>query len=151
MNEINKHINNINKHMDNINKHLDNINKELFYKRVYSVNPNYYDIDILNNNFLIREKNCIEKIVSGLECINMNLLRYIHFLNKQCCVLNITYNNTINFILQHKLELTQLLGKFVLVYNENMYNINLIKKKLNIINLTCSMFIPFKTQYLQDL
>jgi hypothetical protein len=136
MNEINKHINNINKHMDNINKHLDNINKELFYKRVYSVNQNYYDIDILNNNFLIREKNCIEKIVNGLECINMNLLRYIHFLNKQCCVLNITYNNTINFILQHKLELTQLLGKFVLVYNENVYNINLIKKKINIINLT---------------
>ena len=136
MNEINKHINNINKHMDNINKHLDNINKELFYKRVYSVNPNYYDIDILNNNFLIREKNCIEKIVNGLECINMNLLRYIHFLNKQCCVLNITYNNTINFILHHKLELTQLLGKFVLVYNENVYNINLIKKKINIINLT---------------
>jgi hypothetical protein len=136
MNEINKHINNINKHMDNINKHLDNINKELFYKRVYSVNPNYYDIDILNNNFLIREKNCIEKIVNGLECINMNLLRYIHFLNKQCCVLNITYNNTINFILQHKLELTELLGKFVLVYNENVYNINLIKKKINIINLT---------------
>ena len=136
MNEINKHINNINKHMDNINKHLDNINKELFYKRVYSVNPNYYDIDILNNNFLIREKICIEKFVNGLECINMNILRYIHFLNKQCCVLNITYNNTINFILQHKLELTQLLGKFVLVYNENVYNINLIKNKINIINLT---------------
>ena len=122
--------------MDNINKHLDNINKELFYKRVYSVNPNYYDIDILNNNFLIREKICIEKFVNGLECINMNILRYIHFLNKQCCVLNITYNNTINFILQHKLELTQLLGKFVLVYNENVYNINLIKNKINIINLT---------------
>ena len=136
MNEINKHINNINKSMDNINKHLDNINKELFYKRVYSVNPNYYNIDILNNNFLIREKICIEKFVNGLECINMNILRYIHFLNKQCCVLNITYNNTINFILQHKLELTQLLGKFVLVYNENVYNINLIKNKINIINLT---------------
>ena len=137
MNEINKHINNINKSMDNINKPLDNINKERFYKRVYSVNPNYYNIDILNNNFLIREKICIEKLVNGLECININLLQYIKFLNKQCCVLNITYNNTINFILQYKLQLTQLLGKFVLVYNENMYNINLIKKKLNIINLTC--------------
>ena len=144
MNEINKHINNINKYMDNINKHLDNINKELFYKRVYSVNPNYYNIDILNNNFLIREKICIEKCVNGLECISINLLHYIKFLNKQCCNTNISYNNTINFILQHKLQLTQLLGKFVLVYNENMYNINLIKKKLNIINLTCSMFIPFK-------
>ena len=76
-------------------------------------------------------------MVNGLECININLLQYIKFLNKQCCVLNITYNNTINFILQYKLQLTQLLGKFVLVYNENMYNINLIKKKLNIINLTC--------------
>jgi hypothetical protein len=143
MNEINKHINNINKHMDNINKHMDNINKELFYKRVYSVNKNYYD-NILNNNFLIREKNCIETFVNGLECINMNILRYIHFLNKQCNVLNRTYNNTINFILQHKLELKQLLDKFVLVYNENLYNINLIKNKINVIKLTASLYMNKK-------
>ena len=45
MNEINKYINEINKHMDNVNKHMDNIHKEMFYKRVYSVNPNYYDIN----------------------------------------------------------------------------------------------------------
>ena len=98
MNEINKHIHNINKHMDNINKHLDNINKEIFYKRVYSFNPNYYDIDILDNNFLITEKKSIEKCLNSLECINMNILRYINFLNKQYYVINITHNNTINFI-----------------------------------------------------
>jgi hypothetical protein len=113
-----------------------NINKEMFYKRVYSFNQNYYHMDILDNNFLITEKKSIEKCLNSLECINMNILRYINFLNKQYYVINISHNNTINFILQHKLELTQLLGKFVLVYNENVYNINLIKKKINIINLT---------------
>ena len=143
MNEINKHIHNINKHMDNINKHLDNINKEIFYKRVYSFNQNYYDIDILDNNFLITEKKSIEKYLNGLECINMNLLRYINFLNKQYYVINITHNNTINFILQNKLYVTKLLDKYVLVYNDNLYNINLIKKKINIINLTTLMFTPF--------
>jgi hypothetical protein len=136
MNEINKHINNINKHMDNINKHLDNINKEIFYKRVYSFNPNYYDIDILDNNFLITEKKGIEKYLNGLECINMNILRYINFLNNQYYVINITHNNTINFLLQHKLQVTRLLDKYMLVYNDNLYNINLIKKKINIMNLT---------------
>ena len=141
MNEINKHINNINKHMDNINKHMDNINKEMFYKRVYSFNQNYYHMDILDNNFLITEKKSIEKCLNSLECINMNILRYINFLNKQYYVINISHNNTINFILQHKLQLTQLLDKFVLVYNDNLYNINLIKKKINIINLTTLMFI----------
>ena len=134
-------MNEINKHMDNINKHLDNINKEIFYKRVYSFNPNYYDIDILDNNFLITEKKSIEKYLNGLECINMNILRYINFLNKQYYVINITHNNTINFILQNKLYVTQLLDKYVLVYNDNLYNINLIKKKINIINLTASVYI----------
>lgn len=143
MNEINKHIHNINKHMDNINKHLDNINKEIFYKRVYSFNQNYYDIDILDNNFLITEKKSIEKCLNSLECINMNILRYINFLNKQYYVINITHNNTINFILQNKLYVTKLLDKYVLVYNDNLYNINLIKKKINIINLTTLMFTPF--------
>ena len=143
MNEINKHIHNINKHLDNINKHLDNINKEIFYKRVYSFNPNYYDIDILDNNFLITEKKSIEKCLNSLECINMNILRYINFLNKQYYVINITHNNTINFILQNKLYVTKLLDKYVLVYNDNLYNINLIKKKINIINLTTLMFTPF--------
>ena len=143
MNEINKHIHNINKHLDNINKHLDNINKEIFYKRVYSFNPNYYDIDILDNNLLITEKKSIEKCLNSLECINMNILRYINFLNKQYYVINITHNNTINFILQNKLYVTKLLDKYVLVYNDNLYNINLIKKKINIINLTTLMFTPF--------
>jgi hypothetical protein len=143
MNEINKHMDKINKHMDKINKHLDNINKEIFYKRVYSFNPNYYDIDILDNNFLITEKKSIEKCLNSLECINMNILRYINFLNKQYYVINITHNNTINFILQNKLYVTKLLDKYVLVYNDNLYNINLIKKKINIINLTTLMFTPF--------
>lgn len=138
MNEINKHINNINKHMDKINKHLDNINKEIFYKRVYSFNPNYYDIDIFDNIFLITEKKSIEKHLNGLEYINMNILRYINFLNKKYYVINMSHNNTINFIIQNKLQLTTLLDKYVLVYNDNLYNINLIKKKINIINLTTS-------------
>ena len=141
MNEINKHIHNINKHMDNINKHLDNINKEIFYKRVYSFNPNYYDIDIMENNFLITEKKSIEKCLNSLESINMNVFRYINFLNKQYYVINITHNNTINFIIQNKLYVTKLLDKYVLVYNDNLYNINLIKKKINIINLTASVYI----------
>jgi hypothetical protein len=134
MNEINKHTNNINKYMDNINKHLDNINKEMFYKRVYSFNQNNY-YDSLNNNFLIREKNCIEKIVNRLECINMNILRYMDFFNKKYYVINITHNNTINFIMQNNSQLKKLLDKFVFVYNNNLYNINLIKNKINIINL----------------
>ena len=73
----------------------------------------------------------------------MNILRYINFLNKQYYVINITHNNTINFILQNKLYVTKLLDKYVLVYNDNLYNINLIKKKINIINLTTLMFTPF--------
>ena len=97
----------------------------------------------MDNNFLITEKKSIEKCLNSLECINMNILRYINFLNKQYYVINITHNNTINFILQNKLYVTKLLDKYVLVYNDNLYNINLIKKKINIINLTTLMFTPF--------
>jgi len=141
MNEINKHMNEINKHVDEINKHVDNINKEIFYKRVYSF-TNYYHInnDIVGckhkNNILITEKKCIEKLLSSIEAINMNLLRYIHFLNKQYCVIKFTHNNTINFLMQHKLQLKQLLDKLAFVYNTNLYNINLLKKKINIITIT---------------
>ena len=148
MNEINKLMNEINKQMDEINKHVDNINKEIFYERVYSF-TNYYHIDNNifgckhKNNILITEKKCIEKLLSSLESINMNLLRYIHFLNKQYCVINITHNNTINFLMQNKLQLKQLLDKLAFVYNNNLYNINLITKKINIINLTTTMFTPF--------
>ena len=149
MNEINKYINEINKHMDNVNKHMDNIHKEMFYKRVYSFNPNYFNInaDIFGctnkNNLLITEKKCIETHLSRLECININLLRYIHFVNKQYCFINSSHNNTINFIMQNKLQLKQLLDKLAFVYNNNLYNINLITKKINIINLTTTMFTPF--------
>ena len=148
MNEINKHVNNINKHMDNINKHMDNINKEMFYKKVYFVNTDYYNIndDIFGcknkHNFVIREKKSIEKYLNSLEHININILHYIRFLNKKYYITNISHNNTINFIMKTQLQLKQILDKFVFVYNENLYNINLIKNKINIINLTTSMFTP---------
>jgi hypothetical protein len=113
-------------------------------KSAYSCNSNYYDNDILCiNNLLIKEKKYIEKHICSLEYINNNILRFINFLNKQYYVINITHNNTINFIMQNKLQLKHLLDKLVVVYNDNLYNINLIKKKINIINLTTSMFTPF--------
>ena len=141
MNEINKYMNSINKHMNSINKYMNSINKYM-----YSFNPNYYDINILGcnniNNLLITEKNIIESHLSRLECININVLHYIKFLNNKYYINN-NHNNTINFIIQNKLQLKHLLDKLQFIYNENLYNINLIKKKINIINLTSSMFIPF--------
>jgi hypothetical protein len=139
-------MNDINKHMNDINKHMNDINSKMFIisKRAYSFNSNYNDNDILGiNNLLIKEKKNIEKHIGSLEYINNNILRFIHFLNKQYYLINITHNNTINFIMQNKLQLKHLLDKLVFVYNDNLYNINLIKKKINIINLTTLMFSPF--------
>ena len=146
MYNINKYMNDINKHMNDINKHINDINSKMFIisKRAYSFNSNYNDNDILGiNNLLIKEKKNIEKHIGSLEYINNNILRFIHFLNKQYYLINITHNNTINFIMQNKLQLKHLLDKLVFVYNDNLYNINLIKKKINIINLTTLMFSPF--------
>jgi len=47
-------------------------------------------------------------------------------------------------------EAKQLLEKLIVIYNDNLYNINLITKKINIINLTTSIY-GIKTKYLQDL
>jgi hypothetical protein len=142
-------MNDVNKHMNDINKHMNDINPKMYIitKCAYSCNSNYCDIEILGiNNLLIKEKKNIEKHIGSLEFINNNILRFINFLNKKYYVINITHNNTINFIMQNKLQLKHLLDKLVVVYNDNLYNINLIKKKINIINLTTSMFTPFHKQ-----
>jgi len=149
MNEINKYRNSINTHADSINTHMNNINKKMLIltKKLYSFNPNYYDINILGskniNNLLIIEKNSIDTHLSSLECVNINILHYIKFLNTKYYVIN-THNNTINFIMQNQLQVKDLLDKLNFIYNDSLSKINLIKKKLNIINLTSSMFIPFK-------
>jgi len=129
--------------MNHINKHINNINKEIFFNSFNSTN-------YLNNDLLFTEIKCIEKYLNSLEYININILRYINCLNKQYYLINVTHSNTINFIMKTQLQLKQLLEKLIVIYNDNLYNINLITKKINIINLTTSIY-GIKTKYLQDL
>jgi hypothetical protein len=102
------------------------------------------------HNLLIKGKKYVEKHIGSLEYININILRYINCLNKQYYLINVTHSNTINFIMKTQLQLKQLLEKLIVIYNDNLYNINLITKKINIINLTTSIY-GIKTKYLQDL
>jgi hypothetical protein len=116
----------------NTNDYTDNI----FYNNL--CNDNFY---ISNLNNLIQEKKHIESQISNFENINLNLLHYINFLKKRYYCINITHNNTINFIYKNNLQIKLLLEKYISIYNENINNIYLFKEKNSIINSLIESFL----------
>ena len=93
-----------------------------------------------NNNELIEEyveeKNYLQKQIYDIEINNIGLLQYISFLDKRCSFINITHNNTINFIIAHYRELKHILDNAIFIYNKNLYNIGLLNEKIYDINIT---------------
>lgn len=95
---------------------------------------------IYTNNELIEayieEKTYLQKQIYDIEINNISLLQYIHFLEKRCTLVNITHNNTINFIIAHYRELKHVLDNAISIYNKNLYNINLLNEKIYDITIT---------------
>jgi hypothetical protein len=93
-----------------------------------------------NNNELIEEyieeKNYLQKQIYDIEINNIGLLQYIYILDKRCTFINITHNNTRNFIIAHYKELKHVLDNRILIYNKNLYNIGLLNEKIYNINIT---------------
>jgi hypothetical protein len=80
------------------------------------------------------EKKYMEYQLQHLINKNNILLLEIKFLNKKYYCLNVTHNNTINFIIQNIQSLKSLLNRLTYIYNKNRYYIDLIKEKIHIIN-----------------
>jgi hypothetical protein len=95
---------------------------------------------IYTNNELIEayieEKNYLQKQIHDIEITNISLLQYIYFLDKRCRFVNITHNNTMNFIIAHYRELKHVLDNAIYIYNKNLYNISLLNEKIYDINIT---------------
>ena len=93
-----------------------------------------------NNNELIEEyveeKNYLQKQIYDIEINNIDLLQYIYILDKRCSFINITHNNTMNFIIAHYRELKNILDNAIFIYNKNLYNIGLLNEKIYDINIT---------------
>jgi hypothetical protein len=83
----------------------------------------------------IEDKKKLEKYLYDIELVNIKLLKKIRFLNKICCFVNITHNNTTNFIMKNYIQIKKMLDNYVVIYNKNLYKINLTKEKINNINL----------------
>jgi hypothetical protein len=83
----------------------------------------------------IEDKKKLEKYLYDIELVNINLLIKIRFLNKRYCFVNITHNNTTNFIMKNYIQIKKMLDNYVVIYNKNLYKINLTKEKINNINL----------------
>jgi hypothetical protein len=104
---------------------------------------NFYLPAIFNGIEL--EKQYIEDIkkmtmyIYDIELVNMKLLQNISFLNKICYFVNITHSNTTNFIMRNYKQLKHLLDYYVILYNKNLNKINLMKEKINNINLNLNM------------
>jgi len=95
---------------------------------------------IYTNNELIEayieEKRCLKKQIYDIEINNISLIQYIYFLDKRCNFVNITHNNTMNFIIAHYREFKNVLENAIYIYNKNVYNISLLNEKIYDINLT---------------
>ena len=94
---------------------------------------------IYTNNELIEayieEKRCLKKQIYDIEINNISLIQYIYFLDKRCNFVNITHNNTMNFIIAHYRELKHVLDCTIHIYNKNVYNISLLNEKIYDINM----------------
>ena len=82
-----------------------------------------------------------------MECQLQNLINknsilssHINFLNKKYYRLNVTHNNTINFIIKNNQSLKLLLDRLTYIYDKNIYDINLIKEKIYIINSNINIY-----------
>jgi hypothetical protein len=77
----------------------------------------------------------IKICIYDIELLNIKLLQNIRFLNKICYFVNIKHSNTTNFIMRNYKQLKHLLDYYVILYNKNLNKINLMKEKINNINL----------------
>jgi hypothetical protein len=86
-------------------------------------------------NRYIEDIKKIKICIYDIELLNIKLLQNIRFLNKICYFVNIKHSNTTNFIMRNYKQLKHLLDYYVILYNKNLNKINLMKEKINNINL----------------
>lgn len=109
---------------------------------------NYRNNDLLNNFYKsdlhqiieehIEEKNKLQNEIYYIELDNIRLLQHIYFLDKRCCLINITHSNTTNFILANYTQLKTILDRLIIIYNKNLDYITYIKEKIYNIDLSVS-------------
>jgi hypothetical protein len=108
-------------------------------KGTYITTLNRKTISFSNINYLNKLKQLIEEYTQEkmyFELNNDRILKNIHFLNKRCNFINITHNNTINFIIKNYKEIKHVLDSLVHIYDENSNYINHINIKIYNINRT---------------
>lgn len=126
--------NNINYIMDNNINYvpINNIIRGSYISDIYN---SYCDVNKIKHQY-IEEKNNLEKQMANIELINIDLLQNIHSLNRRCYFINVTHNNTINFIIANYINLKKLLDDLISNYNNNVDKMKLLKQKLQYIELT---------------
>lgn len=107
---------------------------------------NYQNNDFSNNFYKsdlhqiieehIEEKNKIQNQILDIQLDNTRLLQHIFFLDKRCCLINITHSNTTNFILANYSQLKTILDRLIIIYNKNLEYINYFKEKIYSIDLS---------------
>ena len=111
----------------------------------YTLNSDDPKCDFLNNCYVRdlkelidtynQEKNHYKLQIYKLELENYKLLQPIYFLDMKCRFINITHNNTINFIMTNYSQIKSILDRLLNIYNKNIDDINFCKEKIyNIIS-----------------
>lgn len=109
---------------------------------------NYQNNDFSNNFYIsdlhqiieehIEEKKKFQNQILYIELDNTRLLQHIIFLDKRCCLINMTHSNTTNFILANYTQLKTILDRLIIIYNKNLDYITYIKEKMYNIDLSIS-------------
>lgn len=119
--------------MDN-NINYSAINNTIRGSYISDIYNCYFDVNKIKNQY-IEKKNHLENQMLNIELINIDLYQNIHSLNKRCYFINVTHNNTINFIIANYVNLKKLLDDLILNYNKNIDKIKLLHKKIEYIKL----------------
>ena len=119
--------------MDN-NINYSAINNTIRGSYISDIYNSYFDVNKIKHQY-IEEKNHLEKQMLNIELINIDLLQNIHSLNKRCYFINVTHNNTINFIIANYVNLKKLLDDLMINYNKNVDKIKLLNQKIEYIEL----------------
>lgn len=119
--------------MDN-NINYDTTNNTIRGSYISDIYNYYVDVHKIKHKY-IEEIIHLEKKIFNIELINIDLLKNIHSLNKRCYFINVTHNNTINFIIANYVNLKKLLEDLIFNYNKNIDNINLLKQQIQYIEL----------------
>ncbi len=108
----------------------------------YSIYTNYKKQ--IYRNYIEEKKEIMNKLLH-YETINSRIIQQINHIDKKCCLYNVKYSNTINFIINNYNLLKEHINNLVLLYNQNMYYINTLIEHINCININIENILQNKS------